>query len=323
MNQVGFWCLGHVSDDELEAGLTKLLGAGARVEARIVAHLAEVEARRLDLLAGASSLYDYCKTRLGLSDYEAFVRIAAARVARRYPIVFEMLERRELHLTAICEVREFLTHENHRELLAEVSHKTKLQIREALARRFPQADVASGIRRLPNTSAQALSPLSAERYRLQLTLSRRAKEKLELARDLMSHANASGDLSVVIERALDLLIAEKQQRRFGKTKREHPRKPPTKDVSVRPMDSAKRQHIANSVRREVVERDGERCSFVSSEGCRCEARAFLQLHHRKAWALGGADTADNLQLLCRQHNRLAAEEDFGRELVASHPKRLG
>jgi len=114
MNGREFWVLRGSSNDELEAGLTKLLGAGARLEARVIAHLAEVELRRLHLLAGCSSLYDYCRKRLGLSDYEAFVRIAAARVAHKYPVVFGMLDRRELHLTAICEVREFLTPENHR-----------------------------------------------------------------------------------------------------------------------------------------------------------------------------------------------------------------
>ncbi len=104
MNGREFWALRELSNEELEAGLNGLLGAGARLEARVVAHLAEVEERRLHLLAGYSSLYDYCRKRLALSDYEAFARIAAARVARRYPIVFGMLERRKLHLTAICEV---------------------------------------------------------------------------------------------------------------------------------------------------------------------------------------------------------------------------
>jgi hypothetical protein len=61
----------------------------------------------------------------------------------------------------------------------------------------------------------------------------------------------------------------------------------------------------------VAERDEHRCTFTSSEGRRCSARAFLQLHHEEAWARGGPDTADNLRLLCAQHNRLLAEQDFG------------
>ena len=200
----------NISDDELEASLGKLLTTGARLEARIVAHLAELEERRLHLLAGYSSLFDYCRKRLGLSDYEAFTRIAAARAARKYPVIFEMLEQRRLHLTAICEVREFLTAENHRELLEEISGQTMLQIREILARRFPRADVRANLKKLPE-----LDPLSPGRYRLLLTWSAEQKDKLELARALLSHANPSGDLAVVVERALDALIAQLEKRRFG------------------------------------------------------------------------------------------------------------
>jgi hypothetical protein len=50
---------------------------------------------------------------------------------------------------------------------------------------------------------------------LQLHTSRHLKAKLEQARDLMSHANPSGDLAVVVERAVDLLIQKLKARRFG------------------------------------------------------------------------------------------------------------
>jgi hypothetical protein len=43
---------------------------------------------------------------------------------------------------------------------------------------------------------------------------------------------------------------------------------------------------------------------------------MLEYHHERAWALGGATTVDNLSLRCRAHNALAAERDFGRELIA-------
>jgi hypothetical protein len=350
-----FWALGDVSDEALEASLGRLLGAGARLEARVIAHLAEVEARRLHLLLGCSSLFDYCRKRLGLSDYEAFVRIAAARVARKYPIVFELLDRRELHLTAICEVRDFLTRENHQELLHEVSGKTKLQIRECLRARFPLADLPSSVRRLP-----AVEPLAPDRYRLELTLNAEQKAKLELARDLLSHANPTADLAIVVERALDALIARTEQRRFGRT-----RTAPNRRKSATPSDSGgsdsrgsdlrggdsrgsdsrggdshggevrlletstgsrnepssgrraakDREHISHQTRREVVARDGVRCAFVSYDGQRCDARAFLQFHHRQAWALGGHDGVENLELLCHAHNRLYAERDFGQAHV--------
>ena len=316
MNGREFWALRDVSNDELEAGLAGLLGAGARVEARIIAHLAEVETRRLHLLAGCSSLYDYCHKRLGLSDYEAFTRIAAARVARSYPLVFEMLERRELHLTAVCEVRDFLTPENHRELLADVSGRTKLQVREVLARWFPLADVPPSLRKLPS-----LEPLAPGKYRLLLTLNADQKQKLELARDLLSHANAAGDFATVVERALDELISRIEKRRFGRADAPtvaNERQPGrAQNVTLEKEDSGarRRKHIPRETRRTLVARDGLRCAFVSEQGIRCDALTFLQFHHRHAWAQGGGDTADNLELLCQGHNRLRAEQDFGRDRI--------
>src|SRR5450432_1943937 len=155
MNSGVFWELGGVADRDLQAELARLLASGSRTEARILAHLAAVEERRLHLEAGSSSLFDYCCSRLGLSENEAFHRITGARLARRFPAIFGLIERRALHLTAVCLLRDYLTPENHRELLEAASGKTKLQVQEMLARRFPRPDVASSIRKLPSPRAPA------------------------------------------------------------------------------------------------------------------------------------------------------------------------
>src|SRR4051794_846249 len=73
-----FWELGHISDDQLRRGLTGLLASGYRTEARIVAHIAEIEERKLHLKDGAESLFSYCLTSLELSHSEAFHRITAS-----------------------------------------------------------------------------------------------------------------------------------------------------------------------------------------------------------------------------------------------------
>jgi hypothetical protein len=337
MQARGFWALGDVSDSELQGGLKELLRAGSRTEARIVAHLAEVDARRLHLL-GAPSLFQYCLVDLGFSESEAWYRICAARAGRKFPLVFELLEQRELHLTAIALLSKYLTAENHRELLGEARGKTKQQLLEMLARRWPKADVATHLRRIPAGAVAAgptgtLEPRSAETYCLQLNASRELKAKLEQARDLMSHANPSGDLAIVVERALDLLIQKLRARRFGQTgepkarrgaettasPRARSREPqPALDRACGPVAAErprKRRHVRHEVRREVVKRDAARCCHVGPDGRRCEARAFLQLHHEKPWALGGPDSVDNLRLLCGAHNRLIAQLELGAERV--------
>src|SRR5450432_1195787 len=378
-----FWELDHATDRELQSELTRLPASGSRTEARIIAHLAAVEDRRLYLEAGSSSLFDYCWRRLGLSENEAFHRITAARLARRFPAIIGLIERRAMHLSAVCLLRDYLTPENHQELLQEASGKTKFQVQELVARRFPRADVASTIRKLPVPRTQlpepsgasvsatlpqtapsnrqaprgvceellsgagpalapiaqpahsgrsaVIDPLSASRYRIQLNASTQLKEKLDHAVELLSHSNPSGDLTIVVERALDLLIERVQEQRFAQTKR--PRRSRAsepnegeKSVQVESVLRRKRRgHIPNATKRQIAARDGLRCTFVGSDGQRCAARRFTQIHHEHPWARGGDETADNLRILCAAHNRLLAERDFGRELVADriHSRREG
>ncbi|MEI9937456.1 MAG: HNH endonuclease [Pseudomonadota bacterium] len=319
--------------------LTDLLAAGYRTEARIIAHLAEVERRKLHLKDGSESLYDYCTRVLHLSNSEAFHRITAARIARQFPIVFSLIEQRQLHLhlTAVCLLRDYLTPENHQELLAEACHKTKWQVQELLARRFPRADVESRVRKLPEprplvtpvksspiprpvptlprvSSAAPIpipvEPLSEARYRIQLNASAVLKEKLDRLRVLTSHANPSGDIAVVIERALDVALAEVEKRRFAKTNR--PRASRLNFVQTKSRGAnAKRDHVPNAVLRAIAERDGLQCTYRGANGCRCTARAFLQVHHGWPWARGGEETRENLRLLCASYNQLLAERDFG------------
>jgi hypothetical protein len=54
---------------------------------------------------------------------------------------------------------------------------------------------------------------------------------------------------------------------------------------------------------------------VSADGHRCEECGQLELDHIIPVALGGQSTVENLRLLCRPHNRHAAERAFGKEHV--------
>jgi hypothetical protein len=67
--------------------------------------------------------------------------------------------------------------------------------------------------------AASVTPLAAERFRLQLTLSRRARDLLLQAQALLRHRLPDGDLSQVCEEALALLVEQLQQRKFAKLRR--------------------------------------------------------------------------------------------------------
>jgi hypothetical protein len=81
------------------------------------------------------------------------------------------------------------------------------------------------------------------------------------------------------------------------------------------------RHIPAEVRREVLARDGVRCTFVSSEGHRCTERGMLEFHHEEAYARGGLATTSNIRMLCRKHNQLLAEHDYGRRYIQERVER--
>lgn len=56
-----------------------------------------------------------------------------------------------------------------------------------------------------------------------------------------------------------------------------------------------RKKIPDALRMAVYERDGHKCLH-------CGATDRLSLDHIHPWSLGGADTLDNLQTLCRPCN---------------------
>src|SRR5579883_2022261 len=85
--------LGDLSDAQLLENLKSLCGQGRVVLARLLAHLIEVEQRRLHLEAACPSLYQFCVRALGMSEDEACRRIQAARLARRFPDLLARLER--------------------------------------------------------------------------------------------------------------------------------------------------------------------------------------------------------------------------------------
>jgi 5-methylcytosine-specific restriction endonuclease McrA len=61
-----------------------------------------------------------------------------------------------------------------------------------------------------------------------------------------------------------------------------------------------RDAVPDDVRRFVWKRDGGKCQECGSTG-------MLQYDHIIPWSLGGADTAENLRLLCADCNRLKSD----------------
>jgi 5-methylcytosine-specific restriction endonuclease McrA len=141
--------LESVPDDELLRRLSELLRQSRRVEADLVAHIGEVDARRLYAREASPSMFAYCTEVLHLSEAEAYLRIAAARASREHPMLLTMLVDGRLHLTAIAKLAPNLTRENRDGLLTRAAHKTRRQIEELIAGLAPRPDAPAVMRKLP------------------------------------------------------------------------------------------------------------------------------------------------------------------------------
>ena len=77
------YSLGHLADHVLLRDLTALVSQERTTTAELLAHLAEVDKRKLYLPAAYPSMYAWCVGELHLSEDAAFKRIRAARTDRK------------------------------------------------------------------------------------------------------------------------------------------------------------------------------------------------------------------------------------------------
>jgi 5-methylcytosine-specific restriction endonuclease McrA len=195
-------------------------------------------------------------------------------------------------------------------------------------------------------------PLTAELRRLHVTVSHRFLEKLDAARDALSHSHPGAATEQVLEVGLDLLL-ERHARRRGlgarrgaRGARGGPGRPAADRGPAAARDTAPRQrgaarsparHVPAEVRRAVWERDGGRCQWPLAEGVGagpgsgaagsggdggqrarrelavCGSTVRVELDHVVPVSRGGLSTVENCRLLCRFHNDLAARLELGDE----------
>ncbi len=133
--------LSGLENDQLLAALSSLVERENDVMSDLLAHLAELDERRLYLDLGFTSLFANCTEALGFCKSSAGRRIAVARVCRKYPEAFGRVARGELQLSVLSLLGPHLSPENAAELMAACSHRSCEQVEQLLAARFPKPDV--------------------------------------------------------------------------------------------------------------------------------------------------------------------------------------
>jgi hypothetical protein len=198
----------HFANEALLAEAVRLAAHERLATGKLIAALAEVDARKLYLAEGCSSLFVYCTRVLRLSEHAAYSRIEAARAARRYPRILELLIDGDVTLTTITLLAPHLTDQNWRAVLEGACHRSKREVEAQVAALRPLPPVPSAVRKvpvpepvvattedrlgvtapsvraaLPNPIVKpaVVKPLTPEHYKVQFTISHETHEKLRRA----------------------------------------------------------------------------------------------------------------------------------------------
>ena len=319
----------HLADQTLEGNLVP--GATRIIDALAdhLADLGEFDARKLYLPAAYPSMLAYCKARLPLPEDTSRRHIHAARTARRFPAILPALADGRLHLSGVLLLAPHLTTENADELLTAAAHRSKFEIEQLIAERFPRLEFPTTIRPIEESASQATTescapertmspapapaaparatvrPIAPQRFEMTMPIDQETLDVLQYAQALLGNAVPAGDMAAVLKRLVIEGAGQIERHKFGTGARSRPRK----------AGRAAGRYVPMPVRREVWLRDGGRCTYVCESGQRCEATEHLEFDHVLEAARGGEATVDDLRLLCRAHNQYQAEQTFGVEFM--------
>lgn len=320
---------------ELLALMKRLSAAERTLSVYSILQLAEVQRRKLYVDAGFPTMFAYCVGELGYSEGNAFRRLQAVDAARKFPEVVSLVKEGAITVCALSVIARHLTAENSARVLKMAEGKSVRAVERIAAELAPRPDTRDVIRSIstaptnesidagataigaaesasPEAAPPAFSPSPAPAMRK--LESRQKVTPLSLDRSQFSFTG-SEELRVVVERCKDVLWHRYPEGRLediflvlGKfyLERQDPELLlPSKPKPARQIET---RVSARWVRSAVYKRDGGRCTFVSQEGRRCEARRGLEYDHIVPWSRGGvSDDPANIRLLCRAHNQRAAE----------------
>ena len=344
----------HFSDDGLPHNTKLIVAHENRTVAVMLTRIAEIEERKLFLREGCPSMHSYCVRELHFSEGVAYKRIEAARIARRFHGVLMALADGGLHLRAVLMLAPHLTSGNADDLVAAATHKTRFELQELLAERFPRPDMPERLRAVPATPATAAGPPALRAIAIgsgsnSLTIPEQSDHAdhgtpapasaLRLAPDRVEGQAPHERVTPLAPERFGLrLTLDKEVLEEARVLTRH--RDPTGQIlpvlkgalrsyvgelrtqkyaatgRARPSKpGTSPRHVPAAVKQAVWERDGGQCTFVSESGRRCPERARVEFDHVEPVARGGTSSMENVRLLCRAHKQHAAERAFGREFM--------
>ncbi len=338
--------------DELNHSAEKLVTAENGSVAKLIAHIAEMSARKTALELGYKSLYDYCIRGLNISEGAVPARIQVANVARRFPQLLVALAERRISLTVAGLLARHVRENNVDKLISDCAGKTckatqeylvaleakpvfepsirkRASAQQTAAPPQPQNDTNSPNaaqpplqQAPPKSSPTILQPATPDEFNFRFSADRDFKDKFERLAEVLGVENGQKHMADILEKALDIALEKKdpkkrlERRQKRDKKREDSSNTKSRSNEMANADEpAKSRYISSEVLERVHARANYQCQYRASDGTRCSARTGLQIEHVRPFGIFRSNDERFLELLCTQHNALAAERVYGAAFI--------
>jgi hypothetical protein len=296
--------------------LKKLIAEERRITALVIAELERIQRFKLYAEMGYSSLFKFCVQELGYSESAAQRRILAMRLTRDVPEARIAIENGSLSLSTLSKVESFSRQQKikdpktKRELLNAVTGKSARRTEQYLASIAPKP-----------ISQESVRCITGELTELKFVVDEETIQMLIKIRNLWAHKNPHFTQAELLKEMARFVLGKidlGNKRRIKTVKKgtliktlaqeESTLKTHSPLVPKRPTASAVKdsRYIPAKLRRMIWVRDKGRCQYRSQAGKLCGSTFNLEVDHVHPLTLGGLSTADNLRILCREHNQYSA-----------------
>ncbi len=339
--------LQKLTDDQLIFDTKKLIKKEQEIVIEIIAHLEEIERRRLYCDAGYDSLWSYTIGELGYSEAQAHRRIDAMRMSRKISSVKRGLESGTLNVTCVNMGSAFLKAAseynkkvNQEELFLKLEGKSKKEVMTILQEKREELNLP--LKQLPKKTVETKTNGGSGDVRMHLTLKKETVEKIKKLKGLLAHKEGNLSTEELLDKMLDSAIEKAEKEKFAvgikarsqseqvlKEKQLSQKEPKVQAVPVsaateekkstkyaKPLSPSKvkvinSRYVPNDLKRIIYVRDNGKCS-------NCGSRHALEIDHKRSFALGGKTSLENCRLLCRSCNQRHAIKVTGQEVMAQY-----
>lgn len=158
----------------------------------------------------------------------------------------------------------------------------------------------------------------SQNFEIKIKARESSVNKLRRVQELRGVKESLGDLfEVLLDQYLQRHSPEaRSSRRKARELRLAERQKGVKRVTPASTDtslSVSARYVSTKTKDELHLEQNSQCAFIAFDGTRCTCRIGLQVDHIYPFGLGGSNDKQNLRLLCRTHNRYAAEGFYGED----------